>query len=85
MALQANATCGLSFSEFVIFVWIFSGNTLIDNRPITRSLITQDNTTPNILNVEASTWIHTEDCSIRIGQDSARLGSHGHMIHIFIS
>jgi hypothetical protein len=85
MALQATATWALSFSEFVILVWICSGDPLIDNRPITRTLITQDNTNPNILNVEASTWIHTEDCSVRIGQDSAHLGSYGHVIHIFIS
>jgi len=84
MALQTNATWGLSFSEFVIVLWIFSGNPLIDNRPITRTLITQDNINSNILNVEASTWIHTEDCSVRTGQDSARLGSYGHMIHIFV-
>lgn len=85
MALQANATWGRSFSEFVILLWIFSGNPLIDNRPITRSLITQDNTNPNIFNVEASICIHTEDCSVRTGQDSARLGSYGHKIHIFMS
>lgn len=73
MALLANATWGLSFSAFVILVWVFSGNPLTDNRSIIRTSSTQDNTNPNILNVEASTWIHTEDCSVRIGQDSARL------------
>jgi hypothetical protein len=84
MVPRTNAAWGLSFPEFVILVLIISGNPLIDNRPVTRTLITQDNTNPNILKVETSTWIHTEDCSVRTGQDSARLGSYGHMIHIFI-
>jgi len=57
----------------------------MDDGSITKTLITQDNTTPNILNVEAPTWIHTEDCSVRIGQAFPLLESYGHMIRIIIS